>query len=56
MPITNDEDADKGAPSFVTGPPGDGIKREPRALEHIKAYVRNLAAWLAVAHHPARSV
>jgi hypothetical protein len=46
-------DTDKGAPSFVTEPPGDGIKREPRALDHIKIYVRNLAAWLASARHPA---
>ena len=40
-------DTDRGAPSFVTEPPGDGIKREPRALDQIKVYVRNLAAWLA---------
>ncbi len=40
-------DTDRGAPSFVTEPQGDGIKREPSALEHIKVYVRNLAAWLA---------
>ena len=40
-------DADRGAPSFVTEPPGDGLKREPSALDHIKLYVRNLAAWLA---------
>jgi len=46
-------DTDKGAPSFVTEPPGDGIKREPRALDHIKVYVRNLAAWLTSARHPA---
>ena len=47
-------DTDRGAPSFVTEPPGDGIKREPRALDHIKAYVRNLAAWLALPRYPAR--
>jgi hypothetical protein len=40
-------DTDRGAPSFVTEALGDGIKREPRALDHIKVYVRNLAAWLA---------
>jgi hypothetical protein len=39
-------DTDKGAPTFVTEPPGDGIKREPGTREHIKQYVRNLAAWL----------
>ena len=47
-------DTDRGAPSFVTEPLGDGIKREPRALDHIKVYVRNLAAWLARPRHPAR--
>nr|WP_322666806.1 hypothetical protein [Dendronalium sp. ChiSLP03b]MDZ8209296.1 hypothetical protein [Dendronalium sp. ChiSLP03b] len=40
-------DVDMGAPSFVTEPPGDGMKQNPQALEHIKAYVRNLALWLA---------
>jgi len=40
-------DPDKGAPSFVTEPCGNGIKDEPLALDHIKTYVRNLAAWLA---------
>ena len=40
-------DTDRGSPSFVTEPAGDGIKREPSALDHIKVYVRNLAAWLA---------
>jgi hypothetical protein len=38
---------DMGCPSFVEEPPGDGIKREPDALLDIKAYVRNLALWLA---------
>jgi len=36
-----------GAPSFVSEPPGDGMKREPRAASDVKTYVRNLAAWLA---------
>lgn len=40
-------DPDKGAPSFVSEPPGDGIKRTPGARDDIKAYMRNLAAWLA---------
>jgi hypothetical protein len=40
-------DIDRGCPSFVVEPPGDGIKREPHKLEHIKTYVRNLALWLA---------
>jgi hypothetical protein len=39
-------DTSKGCPSFVSEPPGDGMKREPRALEDTKAYVRNLALWL----------
>ena len=43
-------DPDRGAPSFVTGPPGDGVKREPHKLEDIKAYVGNLARWLAPKH------
>jgi len=40
-------DPSKGAPSFVVEPPGDGYRRHPAALEDIKAYVRNLALWLA---------
>jgi hypothetical protein len=40
-------DTDKGAPSFVSEPPGDSVKREPEPLEDIKRYVRNLASWLA---------
>lgn len=40
-------DTQMGCPSFVEEPPGDGIKREPRALEDIKTYVRNIALWLA---------
>ncbi len=40
---------DKGCPSFVDEPPGDGMKQEPRALEDIKTYVKNLALWLAPA-------
>jgi hypothetical protein len=40
-------DPDCGAPSFVSEPPGDGVKREPHKLEDIKAYVGNLARWLA---------
>lgn len=40
-------DIDKGCPSFVTEPPGDGMKKEPRAIKDIKTYVKNLALWLA---------
>jgi hypothetical protein len=38
---------DKGCPSFVDEEPGDGMKREPRALADIHDYVRNAAFWLA---------
>jgi len=38
---------DAGCPSFVAEPPGDGIKQNPGALAHIRAYVRNAAIWLA---------
>ena len=40
-------DTSMGCPSFVAEPPGDQIKREPEKLEDVKAYVRNLALWLA---------
>jgi hypothetical protein len=42
-------DPDCGAPSFVSEPPGGGVKREPHKLEDIQAYVANLARWLAPA-------
>ncbi|MCU1264023.1 MAG: hypothetical protein JWM21_341 [Acidobacteria bacterium] len=38
---------DMGCPSFLEEPPGDGYKRNPRALEDIKTYVGNAARWLA---------
>jgi hypothetical protein len=40
-------DIQKGCPSFVDEPPGNGMKENQRALEDIKSYVRNLALWLA---------
>ncbi|HEV2914795.1 MAG TPA: hypothetical protein VGX92_16070 [Pyrinomonadaceae bacterium] len=40
-------DTSKGCPSFVEESPGDQIEREPERLEDVKAYVRNLALWLA---------
>lgn len=40
-------DIDQGCPSFLLEAPGDGIRREPKKLEDIKTYVRNLAVWLA---------
>lgn len=41
-------DTSAGCPSFVEEAPGDGYEKEPRALDDIKAYVSNLAAWLAL--------
>src|SRR5262245_41191123 len=40
-------DTNRGAPSFVTEPQGQGMKSEPLALQDIRRYVRNLAVWLA---------
>ncbi|HLN99884.1 MAG TPA: hypothetical protein VK208_15605 [Pyrinomonadaceae bacterium] len=40
-------DTSKGCPSFVAEPPGDQILREPEKLKDVKAYVRNVAQWLA---------
>jgi hypothetical protein len=40
-------DIARGAPSFVTEPPGDAIRREPALLDDVRAYVRNCVEWLA---------
>jgi hypothetical protein len=40
-------DTSLGCPTFVEEAPGDGYSKNPRALEDIKAYVRNVAFWLA---------
>jgi hypothetical protein len=40
-------DTDAGCPSFVDEPPGDGYKKNPRALDDIKRYVNNAAGWLS---------
>jgi hypothetical protein len=40
-------DPNMGCPSFVEEPPAEGYKQNPRALDDIRAYVRNLAFWLA---------
>ena len=40
-------DTSKGCPSFLEEPPGDQIKRKPEKLEDVKAYVTNVARWLA---------
>ena len=42
-------DISRSAPSFVSEAPGDGLQREPRALEDIRTYVRNAAIWLSPA-------
>jgi hypothetical protein len=40
-------DTRKGAPSFVTEPEGTGMASKPRAAADIRAYVANVARWLA---------
>ena len=40
-------DTTRGCPSFVDEPPGNAVRRRPELLEDVKAYVRNLAFWLA---------
>jgi len=40
-------DTSKGCPSFLEEPPGDQIKRDPQRLNDIRAYVQNVALWLA---------
>ena len=40
-------DTSKGCPTFLLEPPGDEIKRHPERLADVKAYVTNLARWLA---------
>ncbi|MEV6071483.1 hypothetical protein AB0L82_33475 [Nocardia sp. NPDC052001] len=42
-------DLDRGAPSFVSEPPGSQIKADPTRLTIYRDYIHNLAAWL----HPA---
>jgi hypothetical protein len=39
-------DLDCGAPSFVSEPPGGGIKTDPSRLTIFKDYVANIANWL----------
>jgi hypothetical protein len=50
-------DLSLGAPSFVTEPPGDGIKDSPEARRAVRRYVSNLASWLSTgktAHRESR--
>jgi hypothetical protein len=42
-------DTEMGCPSFVDEPPGNNLKSEPDAIDDLKAYLRNLALWLAPA-------
>ena len=44
-------DLDRGAPSFVSEPPGTQIKADPSRLAIFKDYVRNIPSWL----HPTSS-
>ncbi len=44
-------DTDAGAPSFVTEPPSDEIKRDPSRREIFKDCVRNVARWLGTRPH-----
>ena len=54
MRVTRTLTINAGAPSFVTEPPSDEIKRDPSRLEVFKDYVRNIARWLgARAEHNA---
>jgi hypothetical protein len=41
-----------GAPSFVTEPPGDGVRRDPSRLAIFKDYVHNIARWLGPKRRP----
>lgn len=43
-------DVKSGCPSFVEEAPGDGVAKDSTRLDDIRAYVRNLAAWLNPRH------
>ncbi len=40
-------DVGAGCPSFVGEPEGEGMASDPAAVEDVRLYVRNIAAWLA---------
>ncbi|MEO8043173.1 MAG: hypothetical protein ABI646_11225 [Acidobacteriota bacterium] len=40
-------DTEMGCPTFLEEPPGYGYNRNPKALDDIKQYVANVAAWLS---------
>lgn len=47
-------DPELGAPSFVSEPPGRGLRDNPEAMRSSRRYVTNLATWLAEGAPPAR--
>jgi hypothetical protein len=40
-------DPHSGSPSFVSEPPGDGLRRVPEAMADTRRYALNIAAWLS---------
>jgi hypothetical protein len=44
---TPTRDPRKGAPTFVTEPPGDSVLESPNSLDDTHRYVENIAAWLS---------
>ena len=40
-------DPQMGSPSFVSEPPGDGLKRHPEAMADTQRYALNIASWLS---------
>jgi len=40
-------DPHMGSPSFVSEPPGDGLKRHPEAMADTQRYALNIASWLS---------
>jgi hypothetical protein len=40
-------DTRSGCPSFVDEPPGYSLSQSPEAMQSVKAYMRNVALWLA---------
>ncbi len=40
-------DTSRGAPSFVSEPPGTQIRDTPGAVDDVRTYVRNATRWLS---------
>ena len=40
-------DTSSGCPTFVDEPPSDRLLQSPEAMQSVKAYMRNVALWLA---------